>query len=66
MSLFRFAAVVLTAAAAAAPAFARQDAEALLAGKKVLLLGDSITAAGLYAAYFDAWLTLQKFDEPAR
>lgn len=32
--------------------------------KRIVFLGDSITASGGYVAYFDAWLQLQKLDPP--
>ena len=32
--------------------------------KRVVFLGDSITYAGSYVAYFDAWLLSQNFDQP--
>lgn len=33
--------------------------ERIFNAKRIVLLGDSITAAGTYAAYFDTWLVLQ-------
>lgn len=32
--------------------------------KRIVFLGDSITAAGGYVAYFDAWLRLQNWESP--
>lgn len=43
-------------AAAAEPA---KPAELLKDAKRILFLGDSITAAGQYIAYFETWLALQ-------
>jgi lysophospholipase L1-like esterase len=46
------------------PAVAGQDAPRTLLGqsRRIVFLGDSITAAGLYVAYFDAWLVSQRME----
>ena len=35
----------------------------LMNSRRIAFLGDSITAAGPYVAYFDAWLTSQRLDQ---
>lgn len=39
-------------------------ADLLKESRRITFLGDSITAAGVYVACFDAWLTSQKFEKP--
>lgn len=46
--------------AAAEPAPRRMVTDA----RRILFLGDSITAAGQYVAYFEAWLATQKLSQP--
>lgn len=49
-------------AAAADPSDARL--ELLRNSRRIVFLGDSITAAGKYVADFDAWLATRRFDPP--
>lgn len=49
-------------AAAAEPIDARN--ELLNKSKRIVFLGDSITASGKYVAYFDAWLAARKLNPP--
>lgn len=42
--------------AAAAPAFAKEPPFALAKARRILFLGDSITAAGMYVQYFEGYL----------
>lgn len=50
----------LVALAADAPD--SKELELLKKSRRTVFLGDSITAAGVYVAYFDAWLTAQRFE----
>ena len=52
----------VTVAAAAEPIDARN--ELLNKSKRIVFLGDSITASGKYVAYFDAWLASHKLNPP--
>lgn len=45
------------------PATAQESPRELLkSAKRIVFLGDSITAAGAYVAYFDAWLRMQPLE----
>jgi len=41
-----------------------KPSELLSRSQRIVFLGDSITYAGSYVAYFDAWLTTQDLDRP--
>lgn len=53
----------LATASAQAPAANPTPQELLKQSKRIVFLGDSITAAGEYVAYFDAWLLTQGLEK---
>lgn len=55
------ASLLLTAFAIAAPP-APAEMQLLKQSKRTVFLGDSITYAGVYVAYIDAWLTAQRLE----
>jgi lysophospholipase L1-like esterase len=59
-SLLRLLPLILLASFAATASAEPTPAEMLKDAKRVLFLGDSITAAGGYVAYFDAWLASER------
>src|SRR6187200_869886 len=54
--------VLASTAAAAEPSVDRLDM--LRRARRIVFLGDSITASARYVAYFDAWLLTRKLDPP--
>ena len=61
VSLF-FLATVACATAVSSVTAAETPADLLKNSKRIVFLGDSITAAGRYVGDFDAWLEMQKLD----
>lgn len=60
----RFASFLLASLLIIAPVAAADDPLTLVKkSKKILFLGDSITASGQYVAMFDAWLVAQRWDQ---
>jgi lysophospholipase L1-like esterase len=65
MSLPRIASLALLLAIVPIVASAEEPSRELLASsKRILILGDSITAGGGYVVHFDAWLTGQRLPQP--
>lgn len=61
---FRLAAVLAVLTTAVAAAAEPAPRELVTGSRRILFLGDSITAAGQYVAFFDAWLATQKLSAP--
>ncbi len=59
IGLVSFVPATKALSAEAAPEASESIREKVFNAKRIVLLGDSITAAGTYAAYFDTWLVLQ-------
>ena len=62
LRLFRNSAVALSMLIPLATGGASERAELLRTSQRILFLGDSITFAGQYVAFFDAWLLTQELD----
>ena len=60
--MFRFLFVCLLTFLSFELASAAEPLELVKNSKRILFLGDSITASGGYIAHFDAWLVAQKWD----